>query len=97
MRFAAPAPLHVGWLDLHPDTSMNFQLNRWLTYGGEAWLRDVERILPRLVDYDVWRDEFVTLGEAAEREGRRYIAGLHFRSAEFFMRSEEHTSELQSL
>ena len=85
MRPDAPPPLHVGWLDLHPDTSMNFQLNRWLTYGGEAWLRDVERILPRLVDYDVWRDEFVRLGEAAEREGRRYIAGLHFRSAEFFM------------
>ena len=29
--------------------------------------------------------EFVRLGEEAEREGRLYIAGLHFRSAEFFM------------
>ena len=85
MSSAAPPPLHVGWLDLHPDTSMNFQLNRWLTYGGEEWLRDVEPIVSRLVDYDVWRDEFVRLGEAAEREGRPYIAGLHFRSAEFFM------------
>ena len=82
---AARPQLHVGWLDLHPDTSMNFQLNRWLAYGGEAWLRDVEPILLRLVGYDMWRDEFVRLGEAAEREGRRYIAGLHFRSAEFFM------------
>jgi alpha-beta hydrolase superfamily lysophospholipase len=85
MRSAASAPLHVGWLSLHPDTSMNFQLNRWLAYGGDAWLRDVEPILPRLVGYDVWRDQFVRLGEAAEREGRFYIAGLHFRSAEFFM------------
>lgn len=85
MRSAAAAPLHVGWLELHPDTSMNFQLNRWLTYGGEAWLRDVEPIVSRLVDYDVWRDEFVSLGEAAEQEGRLYIASLHFRSAEFFM------------
>ena len=31
MRSATSASLHVGWLDLHPDTSMNFQLNRWLT------------------------------------------------------------------
>ena len=44
-----------------------------------------EPILPRLVGYDVWRDEFFRLGEVAERDGRRYIAGLHFRSAEFFM------------
>ena len=77
--------IHQGWRELHPDVSLNFQLNRWATYGGEEWLRDVEPVLPRLVDYDVWRDEFFRLGEAAEREGRRYIAGLHFRSAEFFM------------
>ena len=77
--------IHQGWRELHPDVSLNFQLNRWAAYGGEEWLRDVEPILPRLVDYDVWRDEFVSLGEAAEREGRLYIAGLHFRSAEFFM------------
>ena len=77
--------IHQGWRELHPDVSLNFQLNRWTTYGGEEWLRDVEPVLPRLVDYDVWRDEFFRLGEAAEREGRRYIAGLHFRSAEFFM------------
>ena len=77
--------IHQGWRELHPDLSLNFQLNRWAAYGGEAWLLDVEPILPRLVGYDAWRDEFVRLGEAAEREGRLYIAGLHFRSAEFFM------------
>ena len=77
--------IHQGWRELHPDVSLNFQLNRWAAYGGEAWLRDVEPILPRLLGYDAWRDEFVRLGEAAEREGRLYIAGLHFRSAEFFM------------
>ena len=64
---SARPQLHVGWLDLHPDTSMNFQLNRWLAYGVEAWLRDVEPILPHLVGYSVWQDEFVRLGEAAER------------------------------
>ena len=77
--------IHQGWRELHPDVSLNFQLNRWAAYGGDAWLRDVEPILPRLVGYDMWRDEFVRLGETAEQEGRRYIAGLHFRSAEFFM------------
>ena len=77
--------IHQGWRELHTDVSLNFQLNRWASYGGEEWLRDVEPILPRLMGYDAWRDEFFRLGEAAEQEGRRYIAGLHFRSAEFFM------------
>ena len=77
--------IHQGWRELHTDVSLNFQLNRWATYGGEEWLRDVAPILARLVGYDAWRDEFLRLGDAAEREGRRYIAGLHFRSAEFFM------------
>ncbi len=52
---ARPAPQH------------QHELNRWLAYGVEAWLRDVEPILPHLVGYSVWQDEFVRLGEAAER------------------------------
>ena len=35
VRLAASVALRVGWLDLHPGTSLNFQLNRWLAYGGE--------------------------------------------------------------
>jgi hypothetical protein len=77
--------IHPGWRELHPDPSLNFQLNRWAAYGGEPWLRQVEPILPRLTGYDAWRDEFFRLGEVAEQEGRRLDAGLHFRSAEFFM------------
>jgi hypothetical protein len=32
--------LHVGWYELHPDVSLNFQLNRWAAYGGPRfWFR----------------------------------------------------------
>ena len=55
-------PMHVGWLDLHPDASMNFQLNRWLAYGGESWLADVRPVLANLQGFDPWRDNFVVLG-----------------------------------
>lgn len=79
------APLHVGWLDLHPDASMNFQLNRWLAYGGESWLADVRPVLSNLQGFDVWRDNFVVLGERAESGGRMLDAALHLRAAEFFM------------
>lgn len=77
--------LHVGWHELHPDVSLNFQLNRWAAYGGPRWLADVRPVLSSLVDYDAWRGTFLELGERAEMEGRTLDAALHFRSAEFFM------------
>ena len=84
-RQAVSAPLHVGWLDLHPDASLNFQLNRWLAYGGERWLADVRPVLARLRGYDAWRDTFIALGDRAEADGRSLDAALHLRAAEFFM------------
>jgi alpha-beta hydrolase superfamily lysophospholipase len=80
-----PGVLHVGWYELHPDTSLNFQLNRWAATGGPAWIADLRPVLPSLRDYDAWRDTFVRLGDRAAAEGRLLHAALHFRCAEFFM------------
>lgn len=77
--------LHVGWYELLPDVSLNFQLNRWAAYGGPRWLDDVRPVLSSLVDYDAWRSTFSKLGERAAFEGRTLHAALHLRSAEFFM------------
>lgn len=77
--------LHVGWHELHPDVSLNFQLNRWAAYGGPGWLADVRPVLSTLVDYERWRGTFLELGERAAEEGRTFHAALHFRAAEFFM------------
>ena len=79
------APLHVGWVDLHPDVGMNFQLNRWLAYGGQSWLADGRPVLANLQGFDAWRDNFVVLGERAESDGRMLDAALHLRAAGFFM------------
>jgi alpha-beta hydrolase superfamily lysophospholipase len=77
--------LHVGWYELHPNVSLNFQLNRWAAYGGPRWLDDVRPVIDRLSDYDAWRNAFVDLGNKALDEGRKLHAALHFRCAEFFM------------
>jgi alpha-beta hydrolase superfamily lysophospholipase len=77
--------LHIGWYELHPDVSLNFQLNRWAATGGPEWLADVRPVLITLRDYESWRETFVRLGEVAANEGRLRHAALHFRSAEFFM------------
>jgi alpha-beta hydrolase superfamily lysophospholipase len=77
--------LHVGWYELHPDVSLNFQLNRWAATGGPVWVADVRPVLGSLGGLDGWRDTFVRLGEVALAEGRILHAALHFRCAEFFM------------
>jgi hypothetical protein len=77
--------LYVGWHELHPDVSLNFQLNRWAATGGPEWIADVPPELPSLRDYESWRNTFVSLGETAAAQGRILHAALHFRSAEFFM------------
>jgi len=77
--------LYVGWYELHPDVSLNFQLNRWAATGGPEWIADVRPELGSLRDYDSWRNTFVRLGETAAAQGRILHAALHFRSAEFFM------------
>ncbi len=82
---AGAGALAVGWYELHPDVSLNFQLNRWAAYGGERWLADLRPALPGLTSYDAWRDTFVALGERAAGERRSLDAALHFRAAEFFM------------
>ena len=82
---APSSTLYVGWYELHPDVSLNFQLNRWAATGGPEWIADVRPELGSLRDYESWRNTFVRLGETAAAQGRILHAALHFRSAEFFM------------
>ena len=82
---APTSTLHVGWYELHPDVSLNFQLNRWAATGGPEWVADVRPELGSLRDNEWWRNTFVRLGETAAAQGRILHAALHFRSAEFFM------------
>ena len=81
---------HVGYYDyLHPDPSINFQMNRWISCLGTSALEDMQGIAPRLLDYPSYRREFFALAEKALNEGRRLHAAYYFRSAEFFMRQDD--------
>jgi pimeloyl-ACP methyl ester carboxylesterase len=71
---------------LHPEPSINFQMNRWVNYLGPDALRDMETISTRLYDIPSYRREFLSLAEKALYQGRDLFAAYYFRSAEFFMR-----------
>lgn len=77
---------HFGYYRLHPDVSLNFQLNRWIQWMGEdAVLADMRTVAPKIKDYADWKREFLHLAEQALAEGRTLPAAVYFRSAEFFM------------
>lgn len=78
----------VGYHDLHPDVSMNFQMNRWFGWVGEPdMLEEMRAASARIVTYADWKREFLALAERASKQGHVLRAGFYWRSAEFFMRA----------
>jgi pimeloyl-ACP methyl ester carboxylesterase len=81
---------HTGYHDhLHPEASINFQMNRWINYLGAEALEDMQGIAPRLTDLPSYRREFLALAEKALAQGRDLHAAYYFRSAEFFMQEND--------
>ncbi len=81
---------HYGFYDdLHPDPGVNFQMNRWINYLGKDALEDMCEIAPKLKDYPSYVQAFLTLGDKALQQGRKLHAAYYYRSAEFFMWSND--------
>ena len=80
----------TGYHSLHPNVSMNFQMNRWFGGVGEPdMLEEMRMAAPRIATYADWKREFVALAERASLQGRVLRAGFYWRSAEFFMRPDD--------
>jgi len=80
----------IGFHQLHPDVSMNFQMNRWFSWVGElGMLEDMRKVAPRIATYADWKREFLALAESAVSQGHGLRAGFYFRAAEFFMRTDD--------
>ena len=85
-----PTTFPVGFYPLHQDISMNFQMNRWFSWVGEAGMLDEMRsVAPRIASYSDWKREFLALAESASRQGHVLRSGYYFRAAEFFMRADD--------
>ena len=85
-----PTTFSIGFHQLHPDVSMNFQMNRWFNGVGEkAMLDDMRSVAPRIANYADWQQEFLKLAETAAAQGHTLRAGFYYRSAEFFMQPDD--------
>jgi pimeloyl-ACP methyl ester carboxylesterase len=85
-----PMTFSIGYHSLHPNVSMNFQMNRWYGWVGEPeMLEEMRMVAPRIATYADWTREFVALAERATLQGHVLRAGFYWRSAEFFMRADD--------
>jgi len=74
----------VGYYQLHPDVSVNYQLNRFYT-GDQRMLTEMRTVASRIHNYADLKREFLALAEKALAEGDHLKAAYYLRDAEFFM------------
>ncbi len=75
-----------GYYAVHPDVSLNFQMNRWFSWVGEAgMLEEMRTVAPRIATYADWQREFAALAQQALAKGQNLRAAYYLRAAEFFL------------
>jgi pimeloyl-ACP methyl ester carboxylesterase len=90
---AAPRPIGIpdvldrppGYHQLHPNVSVNFQLNRWLAWMTPRAEQDVAEAARGVRDYPGLTTAFLALGDRLLAQGRRLDAAFSYRAAEFFL------------
>lgn len=76
----------VGYYPLHPNVSLNFQMNRFYGWVGEEKMLDEMRAAaPRISSYDDWTREMLKLSDEALAAGRKLPAAYYSRGAQFFL------------
>jgi pimeloyl-ACP methyl ester carboxylesterase len=76
----------IGYHDLHPDTSLNFQMNRWYNWvGDDQMLIEMRAVVPRIISYQDFTHQFLMLAGQAETNHQNLKRAFYLRAAEFFM------------
>jgi pimeloyl-ACP methyl ester carboxylesterase len=86
---AATAPsfsFPIGYYDLHPDSSINFQLNRFYGWvGDDSMLTEMGEALASVNDYPTFTKIVLDLGEKALARHDVLKGAYYLRLAEFFL------------
>lgn len=72
--------------DLHPDFSVNFQMNRCYNMtNDDVMLKEMREISPSIHNYEEFIQKFLELYNKALNEGHLLRAAYYLRTAEFYM------------
>ena len=93
-RLPRMSSMRVGYHAIHPDVSLNFQMNRWFSWIGEmGMLEEMRTVAPRIATYADWQREFSTLAQKAlakaQIDGQNLRAAYYLRAAEFFLQADK--------
>jgi alpha-beta hydrolase superfamily lysophospholipase len=75
----------VGYYDLHPDITINFQLNRFYGWVGDDSMLTEMRAAAGVHDYPTFNSIFLDLGEKALARHETLKGAYYLRLAEFFL------------
>jgi pimeloyl-ACP methyl ester carboxylesterase len=76
----------IGYYDLHPDISINFQLNRFYGWAGDdSMLNEMREGLAGVNDYPTFTKIVLDLGEKALARHEVLKGAYYLRLAEFFL------------
>ena len=76
----------IGYHFIHPDVSLNFQMNRYFGLAGDVSMLDEMRaVASRITTYADWHREFAALEQQALAKGQVLKAAYDLRSGEFFL------------
>lgn len=80
----------VGYYHLHPNVSLNFQLNRFYGWANDPKMLDeIRAAAPRISTYDDWAREMLELSDNALAAGRLLPAAYYSRGAQFFLEPDD--------
>ncbi|GAB2538564.1 alpha/beta hydrolase [Nocardia heshunensis] len=80
------AALPIGYHDLHPDASVNYQMNRFYSWVGDpTMLSEMRDAAADVHDYPTFAQIFLTLGEKWLTAGESLKGAAYLRIAEFFL------------
>ncbi|WP_342481532.1 alpha/beta hydrolase [Paenibacillus sp. FSL L8-0340] len=76
----------VGLYDLHPNVSINFQMNRFYNWtNDEDMLREMREAARSIHSYEELVHSFIQLGNQALEQDKKLKAAYYFRGGEFYL------------
>ena len=80
----------VGYYSLHPNVSLNFQMNRfWNWVGDQQMLSELQQAGKQIGSYDDWARVMFNLSDTSMTAGRRLPAAYYAKMAIFFLEASD--------
>ena len=80
----------VGYHLLHPNVSLNFQMNRfWNWVGDQQMLGELQEAGKQIANYDDWARVMFNLSDTSMAAGRRLPAAYYAKMAIFFLKEND--------